>query len=699
MNTNAASAAGKVTHEHLRRDAYLYVRQSTLKQVLSNTESATRQYALRGRAVALGWDQSQVIVIDTDQGQSGASAADREGFQRLVAEVGMGHAGIVLGLEVSRLARNNTDWHRLLEICALAGTLICDEDGLYDPANFNDRLLLGLKGTMSEAELHFLKARLRGGQLSKARRGELVIRLPVGLVRDGTGTVTLDPDASVQGAVARVFDTFSATGSALAVVKAFAADRLLFPRRLATGPRKGELSWGQLEHSRVLQVLHNPRYAGAFFYGRHAHGHGPGGTATTRLLPREEWTVLITDAHVGYITWEQFEANQARLAANATAHGKDRRASPPREGPALLQGMVVCGKCGGRMTVRYHTRKGIEVPEYVCQSEGIQRGKAICQRIPGAGIDAAVGRLLLDTLTPLALETALAVADELTARAADADRIRATAVQRAQYHADLARRRYLAVDPANRLVADQLEAAWNAALRELAEATDSYERAENGQAGPLSAAQRGAVTALAADFPALWADPATPMRERKRAIRLLVTDATLARTDNAITVHIRLKGGQDRTLSLPIPLAAWQIRQTPAEVVSAIDTLLEEHTDSEIAAILTHKGMVSGTGQPLHARLIRQIGKAYQLRSHTQRLRDEGLLTLTEIARHLGVGPSTVKTWRNNGLLTGKRANDKGEYLYQLPGHDLARPRRGRPPRNPTVAAATTITSITRSAV
>jgi hypothetical protein len=445
--------------------------------------------------------------------------------------------------------------------------------------------------------------------------------------------------------------------------------------------------------------LHNPRYAGAFFYGRHAHGRGPGGKATTRVLPREEWTVLITDAHAGYINWEQFEANQARLATNATAHGKDRRASPPREGPALLQGLVVCGKRGGRMTVRYHTRKGRQAPEYVCQSEGIQHGKAICQRIPDAGIDDAVGRLLLDTLTPPALETALAVAEELTSRAADADRIRATAVQRAQYHADLARRRYPAVDPANRLVADQLEAAWNAALREPAEATDTYERARNGQNGPLSQAQRDAVTALASDFPALWANPATPMRERKRVIRLLVTDATLARTDNSITVHIRLKGGQDHTLSLPIPLASWQIRQTPAEVVTAIDTLLDEHTDSEIATILTGQGMVSGTGQPLHARLIRQIGKAYQLRSHTQRLRDAGLLTLNDIARHLGISANTVKTWRDQGLLTGRRANDKGEYLYQYPGPGLARPRIGRPPRKPALATETTTTSTTRSAV
>jgi len=521
--------------------------------------------------------------------------------------------------------------------------------------------------------------------------------LPVGLIRDGAGCVVLNPDIGVQQAVRRVFDTFTATGSACAVVKAFTADGLLFPRRLASGPHKGELSWGTLEHSRVLQVLHNPRYAGAFFYGRHAHHHRPGGT-TTRVLPREEWTVLITDAHPGYISWAQFEANQARLTANATAHGIDRRASPPREGPALLQGMVICGKCGGRMTVRYHQRKDQLVPEYVCQAEGIRCGTSICQRIPGAGIDTAVTGLLLDRLTPLALETALTVADELTARADEADRIRAATVQRAQYHADLARRRYLAVDPANRLVADQLEAAWNTALRDLQQASDTYERARSSAHGPLSQTQRDAITALAADFPALWNNPATPMRERKRVIRLLVADTTLARTDTGITVHIRLKGGQDHTLTLPLPLTSWQIRQTPTEVVTAIDTLLNEHTDAQIAAALTRQGLTSGTGQPLHARLIRQIREAYQLPSHTQRLREQGLLSLNEIARHLSVSPHTVKNWRNNGLLTGRRANDKGEYLYQLPDPDLTRPRRGRPrktsPHNEKPPASTTRSAV-----
>jgi DNA invertase Pin-like site-specific DNA recombinase len=693
MNSPESPTAMKVTAEHLRRNAYLYVRQSTLKQVLTNTESTHRQYDLRGRAIALGWAADQVIVIDTDQGQSGASATDRDGFQHLVAEVSMGRAGIVLGLEVSRLARNNADWHRLLEICALSGTLICDEDGLYDPCTFNDRLLLGLKGSLSEAELHLLKARLRGGLLSKARRGELIQPLPVGLVYTPTGKVVLDPDTGVQQAVAHLFATFTATGSALATVKAFTCQNLRFPRRLTSGDRKGELVWGPLEHSGALRVLHNPRYAGAFFYGRHTHRPAPGGKTSIVSLPRDQWTVLIPDAHPGYITWQQFEANQNRLTEQCAAFGPDRRHGPPREGPALLQGLAVCGVCGRRMTVRYHTRRGTHLPDYVCQNERIRTATTICQAIPGAGIDTAIGAFLIDTLTPLALETALAVADEITARAQDADRLRASTVRRAQYHAEHARRRYLAVDPTNRLVADTLEADWNTALRELADATDAYEHAK-ASAATLTDTQRHRITALAADFPALWHNPATPLRERKRMVRLLIDDVTI-RKDKTITVHIRLKGGQHHTLTLPLPLAAWQLRQTPPEVVATIDDLLDDHTDSHIATILTSRNIVSGTGRPLHGRLIGQIRHHYHLRSHTQRLRDLGLLTLTEIARRLDVSPKTVKTWRNQGLLTGRLANDKGEYLYQLPPPNLPRPRPGRPPRN----TETTPASTTRSAV
>ena len=407
----------------------------------------------RGEAVRDEQGIDQITVIDIDQGQSGASAADREGFQQLVAEVSPGRAGIVPGLECSRLARNSADWHQLLELCGLSGTLICDEDGLYDPRNFNDRLLLGLKGALSEAELHLIRARLRGGQISKARRGELVMLLPIGLVYDGAGHVILDPDTAIQGALRHLFTTFEAAGSATAVVKAFRAAGLSFPWRHHKGPRKGEVDWQPLLHSTVLRVLHNPRYAGVFTYGRTTHPLLPGGKASTRHLPREEWTSFIPGAHPGYITLGQYEANIARLSANAAAHGRDRAAGPPREGPALLQGIIICGRCGNRMTVRYHARGGKDLPTYVCQRDGISNARPICAAIPGHTLDEHVGQLLISTLTPLAVEAALQVSAELRQRAADADALRAAHVERARYHADLARRRYLAVDPANRLVA------------------------------------------------------------------------------------------------------------------------------------------------------------------------------------------------------------------------------------------------------
>src|SRR6266576_1500377 len=346
-------AASKVTAAHLSRRAVLYVRQSSLKQVLRNTESAIRQYDLRGKAIALGWAADQITVIDIDQGHSGASAADREGFQHLVAEVSMGKAGIVLGLECSRLARNNADWHQLLQICAHNDCLILDEDGLYDPTSFNDRLVLGMKGQLSEAELHYLRARLRGGILAKARRGDLRLMLPVGLVYDGAGHVARDPDTGVRAAVTMVFDTFTATGSAFAVVKAFREQNLTSPGRHHTGPRQGELYWKPLTHTQTLKVLHNPRYAGAYCYGRSRHTSDLDGHHHTITKPVQDWTVLIPDAHPGYITWAQYEANLATLQANAVAHDPDRAAraaGPARQGPALLQGLVVCGRCGRRMT-------------------------------------------------------------------------------------------------------------------------------------------------------------------------------------------------------------------------------------------------------------------------------------------------------------------------------------------------------------
>jgi len=448
----------KVTANHLRRKAYLYVRQSTLRQVFENTESTKRQYALRQRAVALGWPDDNVVVIDSDLGQSGACAVDRVGFQKLVTEVGMGRAGIVLGLEVSRLARNSTDWHRLIEICALTDTLILDEDGIYDPAHFNDRLLLGLKGTMSEAELHVLRARLRGGILNKARRGELRCRLPIGLVHDGDGRVVFDPDAQVQQSVRLLFETFSRTGTLYATAKYFRQHGLLFPARVMFGARKGELAWGALSMGRASSALHNPWYAGAYAYGRARWRKQPNGRSRRELLPKSEWQVLIRDAHPAYATRLEASAQKAPFASH--------RRSPPREGAALLQGRAVCGLCGSRMHVHYNVRRnGKPVPNYVCSGRGRDFADAQCQSMLATDLDRAIGKLLVETVTPLAIQLAFAVQQEIQSRLDETDRLRRCQVERAQYEADRARHRYMQVEPTNRLVADSLEADWNAKLR------------------------------------------------------------------------------------------------------------------------------------------------------------------------------------------------------------------------------------------
>ena len=654
----------KITASHLKRDAYLYIRQSTIRQVFENTESTRRQYALRQRAVSLGWPVERVIVIDSDLGKSGAAGVDREGFKRLVSEVGLGHAGIVLGLEVSRLARNSTDWHRLLEICALSDTLILDEDGLYDPSHFNDRLLLGLKGTMSEAELHVLRARLQGGIRNKARRGELKLPLPVGLEYDQQDHVVLDPDRQVQQALRTVFQTYERAGSACAVVRFFREQNLLFPRRLRRGPNKGQLVWAPLGHTRVLQTLHNPRYAGAFVYGRFRTRKNSSGRHSIEKLPQDQWHTLLPDTHPGYITWEQFQQNQQRFREYAQAYGFDRRKSPPGQGPALLQGLVMCGICGQRMTVRYHKRKGRLDTNYLCQRHGIEYAQPICQSVPGVGIDQAIGELLVQMIEPVTLEVALTVQQELQSRLEEADQLRHQQVERARYEADLAQNRYMQVDPNNRLVADSLEADWNQKLRALTQAQEQYEQQCQADRVVFDEQSKARVMSLATDFPKLWRDSQTPDRERKRMVRLLIEDVALIKAKQ-ITVHVRFKGGTTQTLTLPIPLSAGEARRTGADVIGEIDRMLDHHTDAQIASQLNQRDLRSGTGGAFTTTIVSRIRRNYRLKSRHDRLRDAGMLSLAELSEQLSVTPGTIKLWRNHGMLRAHVYNSKGECLYE----------------------------------
>ena len=667
----------KVTTAHLKRDAFLYVRQSTLHQVLQNTESTQRQYALQQRAIGLGWARERVHVIDCDLAHSGASVTDREGFQQLVTEVSLGHAGLVLGLEVSRLARNSADWQRLLELCALTDTLILDEDGLYDCNDFNDRLLLGLKGTLSEAELHFLRARLQGGILSKARRGELASPLPVGFVYDESRHVRLDPDQQIQQAIRLVFETFRRTGAAHGVVTHFQREGWQFPRRLCSGVHKGEVIWGAITLTRVLQMLHNPRYSGTFFFGRTRTRTWPDGAKHTQSLPMEDWLVVIPHLHEGYISWEEYQDNLTRLRASAQAHGQDRRKSPPREGPALLQGLVVCGVCGHRMTVRYHLHQGNLDPDYVCQREKIERAAPLCQNLPGKAIDAAITRLLLDTLTPISLEVALAVQQEITARQEEADALRAQQVARAQYEADLAGQRYRRVDPNHRLVASTLEAEWNAALHTLQAAQEKYDQHRQVDRQLIDEEVRTQIMALTTDFPRVWNDPHTTDRDRKRLLRLMVEDVTLIKT-HEVTLHVRFRGGATQTLTIQAARPPWQTYVTAPEVVQMIDSLLNQSTDEQVAAILNQRGVHPGKGGAFRSRIIANLRRVYGLKNHYDRLREAGLLTVGEMAERLAVSESTIKKWRRVGLLQGFPGNDKGVYLFEPPGSNAPTKCQGR---------------------
>jgi DNA invertase Pin-like site-specific DNA recombinase len=665
------NASHKVQPHHLERSAYLYIRQSSMRQVVENVESTKRQYALHGRATALGWRDDQIITIDSDQGESGASASWREGFQRLVTDVGMGRAGIVMGLEVSRLARNNADWHRLLEICALADTLILDEDGVYDPASFNDRLLLGLKGTMSEAELHVIKARLRGGILNKARRGEFRCRLPTGFVYDELGNVVLDPDSQVRETIAYFFETFSRVGSACQTVKVFKNEGLLFPSRMRN---EKLITFQPLTASTALRTLNNPRYAGTYFYGRRHYRRTADGKNLTRKRERDDWLACIPDAHPGYITREQFQQNLEILKTNGQGY-EVARASPPREGAALLQGRAVCGLCGRHFRLRYATRRGRQEAWYICDRAQGTRGEPCCQSIAGAPIDEAVGTLVAAMMTPAAVELALEIRREIEARHDEADRLRLRAVERAQYQADLAQRRFMLVAPDNRLVADTLEHEWNDKLRTLANARGERERSQQEERLVLDDAIRDRLIAMTTDFKTLWRDQSLPNRERKRLLAYIIEDVTLAKLpeEGTTRIHVRFKAGRTETLVAQNPKSSAQQVKTRPEVMELINRLLDSHTCSEIADILNNQSIrPGGCVRPGKADIrftalrISYLAQRNGLRSRCDRLRDRGMLTKLSAAARLGIHVATLTRWVQHGLVIRHAYNDHA-YLYEVP--------------------------------
>jgi len=656
----------KITASHLNRDAYLYIRQSSLRQVLENQESTKRQYALREKAIGLGWPLDRIHVIDNDLGQSGASSTAREGFKELVSAVSLGRAGIVIGLEVSRLARNNSDWHRLLELCGMSETLIMDDDGLYNPNDFNDRLLLGLKGTMSEAELHLLRARLRGGILNKAKRGELPLPPPIGFVHDANQQMLIDPDLQVQTALKTLFRVFKGKGTARQVVQYFSGEKLLFPRRIKSGPGKGTLQWGALVHHSVLRILHNPCYAGAFAFGRHRTRKTIDGRGTCQKMPMKDWQVLVKDVHDGYINWNEYEENQRRLLENAQGWESSRSKMPPREGCALLQGLAICGKCGRKMTTQYRREKGIWRPTYACTRSSIEFSTKLCNNVPGAQLDSEIEKTILERLSPRMLNIAFEVQNAFSERIEEVRELRRQQVERARYDAELARSRFVMVDPRNRLVAEVLEAEWNDKLRQWQTAQEDFEKECRQNFLSVSEEMKAKILALATDLPALWNAPETTFLEKKRILRLLIEDVTIVRNGKSIKAHIRYKGGASETICVILSEAAGVIFKTPRETVQAVDKLLDSYTEGEIAEILTRDGYRAGRRRgPFTLCIVRNIRHEYDLKSRFDRLREKGFLTIFEIATKLGVHPSTIKHWRDRRLLNAYRYNTKGECLYE----------------------------------
>lgn len=665
----------KVTAAHLRRPAVVYVRQSSLTQVQRNTESTARQYDLAGRAAELGWPRDAVRVIDDDLGVSGASTAGRSGFAELAAQVGLGAVGIVLALEVSRLARNSSDWYRLLDLAGMTDTLIGDADGIYHPAMFNDRLLLGMKGTMSEAELHILRARLHGGIRNKAARGELRTALPVGLVWGAEGT-TLHPDESVRGVIAAIFEQLPLLGSARGVWLWLKEHGLKLPMP-CHGYLRGdeELTWVEPTYTAVHKILTHPAYAGAYVFGktqaqRYVDEQGSL-RARRRVLPPAEWQVLIRDHHEGYIDWATYEANQARIGANIRPRAHEPGTGAVREGCALLQGLAICGACGRKLAV-YYDGPTKSTPGYYCPTGRVTNGRGTYHlRVGGLAIQKTVTEAFLAAMAPASLQACLAAATQLEqGHDAALDQWRREA-ERARYAADKAERRYKAVEPENRLVARGLEVAWEAALRELARAEGELARREAARPKTLSGDERSAILALGDDLGAVFDAPSTTDRERKQLLRSLLEEVsvTVARdpAGGRADLVLRWKGGATSDLSVPLKRRPPPVR-TDEDTIALLRRLAVHYPDAQVAGILNRQGRRTARGLSYTAGRVQSLRHHWGIPNHrpADDPQEGAPLTVADAAAELGIAPSTLHRWLNDGFVAGEQLTPGAPWRIRL---------------------------------
>ncbi len=659
VQRRSGSSCEKILPRHQDRLAIVYVRQSTAQQVERHQESTKLQYALAERAEQFGWLREQIVVIDDDLGRSGASVEGRLGFQRLVAEVGLGNVGLVLGVEMSRLARSCRDWHQLLEICALFDTLIADVDGVYDPANYNDRLLLGLKGTMSEAELHILKARMLAGRKAKARRGELGKPVPIGYVRRPSGEIVFDPDEQAQATVRLVFDLFDRFKTVGKVMTYLVEHDIRMPVRQRGGAGKGELDWRRVNRATLLNLFANPIYAGVYAYGVRAvekRRQKPGRPGTGRRSPRAgEAEVFLHDRLPAYIGFERYERNQAQLKANKAAC-----VGTPRAGSALLSGLLICGRCGLRMLAHYNHNG--HAARYLCSQMQCSYGEASCQSLKAAPLDTLVSGLVLEALKPAAIEASLAVVANLESERAALDRHWRQRLERARYEVERARRQYAAVEPENRLVARTLERDWEAALTEQARLEAEHERVKRARKEAPSAAELAAIRDLSQDLPALWRTETTTQQERQTIVRLLLERVLVEVVGDTekVRVECHWHGGVRTAHELTRPIARLTSLSTYAALTARAAELRREGREcANIAEILNEEGWRppkrrdTFNAQMVYHLLLKSGAETIKYRRRPPQIeRLENEWTIRELAEEIGMPQPTLYTWVQKGRLS-----------------------------------------------
>ena len=652
--------AHKITQNHLKRRAALYIRQSTMQQVIEHAESTRRQYELKDRLVGLGWSSDRIDVIDSDLGLSGADATRRDGFKRLLADVGNGEIGAVACIECSRLSRKTQDWGYLLEICAITKTLLIDADGIYDPNDFNDGILLGLKGTMSAAELHFIKARMRGGALSMARRGEYRVPLPIGYIYDMSGAVIKDPNMDVQNALKMFFDGFREFGTVRLMVRHFSRNGIKFPKNPGNGFYNNEIIWTKLSASRAYAVLKNHVYAGTYSYGKKQVERTVGGR---KIRPKQsdEWHAYIEGHHEGYISLEEYEQNIVRLSENQI---RISQPGPAREGSALLQGIVFCGKCGDRMKVDYMNQ---DIPYYNCHRDSTIYGGKACQSIHGVNVDKKISEIVLAKLTPAAISRAIEIQREIESRDISSDNYYAMKVEKAKYVVELARKRYNNVDPDNRLVAFELERLWNLSLEALSLAEDEQQRNILSEKKTVSKDDVAKLLALPEDVKALWNSEKTIVNDKKRIVRCIIEDVTIQKIDKKIKIGIRFKTGATFETEVDNPLKPYEKYILPQSTRDMIRKKAQTCNADEIVKMLNKKGIKTATGLVFSERIVLKSMRSYGIPTCEKWLKQQGYITLAEKAQSLGIPWPKLYQKVIAGEYEGEftRAGKKGKFMFK----------------------------------